>query len=575
MSPSRACVRVPVLKQVAVLTAVLGLVINSRAGVVLNEFMAASSERRLVWDAAGVPHLGSGVLWTDLGFEAGSWSNGYLPAGYGFSGLATDLTSQMKDKTPSLYLRKEFQATSAQAVSSNPIVLSVQYNDGFIAYLNGREVARINCGPTNHFLFAGQPAYNLSTTANVVEFTLGPAAAWLLPGRNLLALQAHNAEKPSTTSDPGLITQHQPTPEFRIGAGLKLAGDTTNAPVDFIPWGSSAGPWRYWVGRAEPSGGMVDMGLITKAFNPPAGEEDDYDQPADFADWVELYNDGTATVNLGGWSLTDDLALPGKWRFPTNTLLPAGGYLLVLCDDRDEANAPAGPATRLHTNFKLSDEGEYLGLLDQFGQFVDGLPKGYPSQVAWCSYGRNPTNSAAFGFLSTATPGTNNAGAFYPARVEAPHFQDAVRNDLPGGIYVTQSLALYLRDDVTGSLIRYTLNGSEPTENNGLTYTNPLMLTQSNEKVGVVVRARAFLPGFLPSKVKTHTYLLRQPAALTNAPALLFTADSGRDFYAPEGLMAIVGGQFVSVSSGTIWMANGPQSYNIAVGNGSPFERAT
>ena len=34
------------------------------------------------------------------------------------------------------------------------------------------------------------------------------------------------------------------------------------------------------------------------------------------------------------------------------------------------------------------------------------------------------------------------------------------------------------------------------------------------------MRAAAFLPGRLPWEVKTHTYLLKQPAALTNTPAL-------------------------------------------------------
>lgn len=543
---------------------------NSRAGVVINEFMAASSERRLSWDDRGMPHLGSGVQWTEPGFDAQSWSNGFLPAGYGFSGLALNLTTLMKDKAPSLYLRKEFQVAAEMAVSTDTLTLLVQINDGFVAYLNGREVARANCGPTNHFMFAGQPAYNVSASTTVIRFPLGPASKWLTTGTNVLALQACNAEQPSTTSNPQQITSHIPTPEFLINAGLQLTPlDTNTASSDLVPLGTAGGYWRYFVGRAEPSGGVVDMGLVTRAFTPPSGEEDDYEQPAAFGDWLELYNDGPAPVSLGGWTLTDDPALPAKWRFPATASLAAGAYLVVMCDQRDEANAPAGPATRLHTNFKLSDTGEYLALFDSAGTVVDSLPGGYPPQLTSCSYGRNPTNSAAFGYFTIATPGTNNAGPFYSARVEPPQFQDSMGAAVPGGLYLNQSPALWLRHANLDAVIKFTLNGSEPTEFNGTVFTNGLLLSQPNEKYGIVVRARAFLPGLLPSEVITHTYLLRQPAYLKKAPVLLLTGDAGRSFYAPDGLLAIVGGAFVS----DIWMANGPASYDNALGAGIPFER--
>jgi hypothetical protein len=406
----------------------------------------------------------------------------------------------------------------------------------------------------------------------VVQFAIGPANRWLVAGANVLALEARNAEQPSTTSAPEQITQHTPTPEFLINAGLQETGDTTNPLVDFVKLGSAGGAWAYFIGRVEPSGGVIDLGLATKPFTPPTGEEDDYDQPAAFGDWIELYNDGTNTVDLTRWSLTDDSSQPGKWRFPTNTVLGAGAYLVVMCDNRDEANAPAGPAARLHTNFKLNDTGDFLGLCNPAGQFVDGLPAGYPQQVFNCSYGRSPTNPAAFVYLATATPGTNNAGPIYYGQAPSPLFQDAAGNDLHGGIYLTQPLTLIL-NCLMGAQIRYTFDATEPTEATGFVYTNPLVLTQSSDQTGIVVRARAFLPGLLPSETKTHTYLLRQPVALAKAPTLIFTGDPQRTFYAPWGLLAIVGGQYVPVSSGSFWQATGPNSYNEVLGDGLPFER--
>ncbi|HZL43472.1 MAG TPA: hypothetical protein VFD66_09355, partial [Verrucomicrobiae bacterium] len=195
-------------------------VFEVQGSVMINELMAGSSDRRLSWSTNGAPYLGSGAAWMTPGYSADAWTSGNLPAGYGFSGLATDLTRTMKSSAPSLYLRKQFTATSAQATGTNPLVLQVEYNDGFVAYLNGREVARANCGPTNYFMYASQPAFNVSTASGVVQFSIGPASRWLVPGQNLLAIQAHNAEEPSTVSDPGHITQHIPTGEFKINGGL-------------------------------------------------------------------------------------------------------------------------------------------------------------------------------------------------------------------------------------------------------------------------------------------------------------------------------------------------------------------
>jgi hypothetical protein len=192
--------------------------------------------------------------------------------------------------------------------------------------------------------------------------------------------------------------------------------------------------------------------------------------------------------------------------------------------------------------------------------------------VASCSYGRTPNDPSQFGYLSTATPGTTNAGTVCWGRASPVEFQNALGTNQPGGLYTNSTLTLCLRPQVPGQLVRYTLDSSEPTDWHGLTWTNPLVLTQVLDKTGIVVRARAVLPGLVPSKVSTHTYILRQPAALKTAPTLCFTADPGRDFYRPDGNMAISGGQYPT-NGNIIWLANGPQSYNWAIGDGSPFER--
>lgn len=83
-------------------------------------------------------------------------------------------------------------------------------------------------------------------------------------------------------------------------------------------------------------------------------------QDADFNSpgWIEIYNNEAAAVSLDGWSLTDDPALPAKWRFPSQTLA-AGARLVVFASGKNRAVA----GMELHANFKLNPDGEYLALV--------------------------------------------------------------------------------------------------------------------------------------------------------------------------------------------------------------------
>src|SRR5439155_17155909 len=77
------------------------------------------------------------------------------------------------------------------------------------------------------------------------------------------------------------------------------------------------------------------------------------DQDGDFSDWIELYNASGDTVDLAGWSLTDEAAQPTKWRFP-RTLLRPNSYLVVFASEKSRNLEEA----ELHINFKLSADGE-------------------------------------------------------------------------------------------------------------------------------------------------------------------------------------------------------------------------
>jgi hypothetical protein len=61
------------------------------------------------------------------------------------------------------------------------------------------------------------------------------------------------------------------------------------------------------------------------------------DNEGDYDDWIELYNAGASAVNLNGYRLTDEAAVPTKWTFP-NISIPAGGYLTVFASGKNRVD---------------------------------------------------------------------------------------------------------------------------------------------------------------------------------------------------------------------------------------------
>ena len=107
------------------------------------------------------------------------------------------------------------------------------------------------------------------------------------------------------------------------------------------------------------------------------------DEDGDNEDWIEILNRGGAAINLGGWFLTDDADFLNKWAFPGIILNP-GEQLLVFASNKNRND----PASELHTNFKLTSQGEYLALVRPDGSTVEHhYAPTFPLQVQDVSYG--------------------------------------------------------------------------------------------------------------------------------------------------------------------------------------------
>jgi hypothetical protein len=129
--------------------------------------------------------------------------------------------------------------------------------------------------------------------------------------------------------------------------------------------------------------------------------------PADgnYDDWFELYNAGAETVDLGGYTLTDTPTNITKFIIPAGASIAAGDFLLVWADNDTDQNNATNRA--IHTNFKLSQEGETIGLFDPNGGLVDMIVFG--QQTNDVSEGRWPDGGAEpFFFMENPTPDAPN-----------------------------------------------------------------------------------------------------------------------------------------------------------------------
>ncbi len=235
------------------------------------------------------------------------------------------------------------------------------------------------------------------------------------------------------------------------------------------------------------------------------------DEDGLYTDWIELYNASAAGVNLAGWSLTDNAALPKKWVFPDVTL-GAGGYLLVFASGNDK-RIPGSP---LHTNFKMSASGEYLGLYSADGKPVTVFSP-FPFQETDQSYGYLNGSRLIFRSPSPGKVNSDTSILRYPAPVLSRE----------RGLY-SQSFDLYISCAIRDAAIYYTLNGSEPSPSNGTFYTSGIPISGTT-----VVRAKAYVP--YPNNLKTgdspvttQTYLFPSSLASQGNTPVGYPANWGK-----------------------------------------------
>jgi hypothetical protein len=248
----------------------------------------------------------------------------------------------------------------------------------------------------------------------------------------------------------------------------------------------------------------------------------------DYSDWIELYNAKEVDVNIIGYYITDDLDVPYKWQFTESTIIPAGGFLRVWADGydinpgrtrtrpyQDQNGDPIYFTTKYHhLNFNLSRAGETIGLFGSDSILVDSVT--FSLQQRDVSMGRKPDGSSNWLFFGEPTAAGSNTteGILSIEYTESPEISQE-SGFFSAGQVVTISTP------VSGSEIRYTLDGTKPSSSS-LLYEFPLTINATT-----VLRARIFEIDKLPGPVITKTYFIDENIsipviAITSPPEVLF-----------------------------------------------------
>lgn len=200
----------------------------------------------------------------------------------------------MRGNYLALYTRRVFSVDEASR--HGRVVLRVDFDDGFAAYLNGTEVARSNLGERGSELDETTRATALHEAGDPVEIVLGEASDLLRVGKNVIAVEVHNYNL--TSSD--------------LSLDVALAR------------------------REDPSEAVANVLRV----NEVACTEEENESAT--IDWIEIYNPSRRDVRLGGYSLrarfdpieaeggdaggADDVLLH---RFPDGAEISPGGFALV------------------------------------------------------------------------------------------------------------------------------------------------------------------------------------------------------------------------------------------------------
>jgi hypothetical protein len=185
------------------------------------------------------------------GLQAFTYPAGVSAGSGGF--VRTDLQAAMNGVNTTVYLRVPFNVPNPAAVGS--LQLGMRYNDGFVAWLNGTEVARRNAPGTAQWNSTATATRTTEQSIAVEPVNLTPFLSALTTGTNVLAIQGLNAG----VSDGTFFLLPEMTAGTTLGAGPSVY---FNAPTPGAINGQASS-----LGKVEDTTFSVKRGFYTDPFS--------------------------------------------------------------------------------------------------------------------------------------------------------------------------------------------------------------------------------------------------------------------------------------------------------------------
>ena len=224
-------------------------------------------------------------------------------------------------------IRKHLSLSAEELAAPGDFFLAVDCDDGFVAYCNGREVARLN---------AGKP---------------GVDPLW-----NGVATARREAGK---EGDPFLIPQGALSSGDNVFALIGFNFRATDDDFTLVPRVLK----HLLVAQEAPVRPLVVFNELYRGASAGLG-------------WVELHNAGSSTVDLSGIALTDDPGRAQPYRFPGGSSMAPHGFLVI-----DEGAAQLDLSVPKLQLFLLALDGFAVAASTHDREVPAGLPTGEFSEA--------------------------------------------------------------------------------------------------------------------------------------------------------------------------------------------------
>jgi hypothetical protein len=401
-----------------------------------------------------------GTAWREPGFDDKGWSSGKAPLGYGADALKTQLSfgGDPNRKYTTYYFRTTFSVADPTVLPT--MLMKIRYDDGFIAYLNGHEIARAGFSTQRDIGFATFADDHVDKGQRLLfeTFNLTNQRSAFIAGKNVLAIEVHQHTLDS--SDVVLDVSLEPA---------------TNRTAPQIVMGPALGQLRDTSAHVLAAGDVPAMAVVQYGPTPTFGSEQRIRTEAVVHDLIlgglkpgatYYYRVGliTAPDQTPAWSdtrsFTTDAGPDSAFRFGVWSGGPGAGDMKQLAQAFEKLSA--GPAPRLAVALGgqsgVTESSDVLGVYTQYHSALKPLAGSvalYSSLPSDTAPGCDSCLSAFQNYLPNPTV---NDGRYYSFNYGSAHFvvlDSSERGGAPERAGLSAEQWAWLADDLAAQTQPY------------------------------------------------------------------------------------------------------------------------